>query len=118
MFPAQTITSPLITTNQDELIKPTPKDKPQYTEVYTSPDLTQPPGEINDMICDHQGYRAEVSDSSEQSDTDPKSKKESEREAQERYKLMYRRFAYCGPEKLRNLHKVSNVRKIKIPRHA
>ncbi len=82
------------------------------------PDLTQ---EIDSKpICDHQAYRADnESDNSGSSDnSDLKPKRESEREIRERYELMHRRFGHCGPEKLRKLHKVSNVRKITIPRHA
>jgi hypothetical protein len=122
-FSAQTVASPLQpTTSQDEPIESTSKDDPwriNTTSAGLSNDLTSPPREINDeLTCDHQGYRAEDSDSSIQSDTGLKAKKESEREVRERYELMHRRFAHCGPEKLRKLHKVSNVRKVTIPRHA
>jgi hypothetical protein len=35
-----------------------------------------------------------------------------------RYTLMHRRFGHCGPEKLRRLHRVSNITKIRVPGHA
>ena len=74
--------------------------------------------EVIEPRCIHQAFEAESDSSSSSSDNRPKPKKESEREIRERYELMHRRFGHCGPEKLRKLHKVSNVRKVRIPRHA
>jgi len=34
------------------------------------------------------------------------------------YELMHQRFVHCGPEKLRHLYKVSNIKKIRIPNYA
>ena len=65
--------------------------------------------------CNHQAY---VGDSqSETSDTDKK--KETPETVKKRFELWHRRFAHCDPEKLRYLHKVTNLKeRIRIPSSA
>ena len=64
---------------------------------------------LEELQCTYQAYATKSDSSSLPSDTDSKPKKESEREIREQYQLMYCQFSHCSPEKLRKLHKVSNV---------
>ena len=66
--------------------------------------------------CNHQAY---VGDSQSETPTTDNEKRETPKTVKKRFELWYRRFAHCDPEKLRYLHKVTDLKeRIRIPSNA
>ena len=66
--------------------------------------------------CNHQAY---VGDSQSENLSSTDEKRESPETVRKRFELWHRRFAHCDPEKLRYLHKVTDLKqKIQIPSNA
>jgi len=98
------------------------KDKP-YSNLCTNPDYESSSDNASDPYTDLPLQEGKIKRKSHEprKDTantnDCKDKRLSNNDLT-RYMLMHRRFGHCGPEKLRRLHRVSNITKIRVPGHA